>query len=108
MLVELLEVIGPEDYLYSAAVFALGDMGAPDVEPLLAAWPDAGEDFASAIADALVQTGAKDDRILDILLGTLPSRCGSGRGMSVRGACDHLNGWAAEPARRGTSDRHSP
>ena len=38
----------------AAAIFALGDIGAAD-----------------AIADALVQTGVKDDRILELLLGTL-------------------------------------
>ncbi|MCX5732563.1 MAG: SEC-C domain-containing protein [Deltaproteobacteria bacterium] len=70
-LVALLESVESEAYLYSAAIFALGDIGAAAVEPLLAAWPRADDDAADAIADALVQTGVKDDRILELLLGTL-------------------------------------
>ena len=57
-----------DDFLQSAAVFALGDMGEAAVEPLVAARNGAD----ARMADALVQTRVKDERILEALLATLP------------------------------------
>jgi hypothetical protein len=87
------------------------------------------------VAGALGETGVRDERILYVLLTTLdrsdvlgafevdpasPIRninahgledpvqlLGEAAASSVRGACDHLNGWTAASARRGSSDRHS-
>ena len=60
------------DELWEAALNALRAIGAPAVEPLLAAFDAHSDIFArSSIADALVATGATDERVLNALLRLL-------------------------------------
>ena len=60
------------DALWEAALNAIRAIGAPAVEPLLAAFDAHSDIFArSSIADALLATGATDERVLNALLRLL-------------------------------------
>jgi hypothetical protein len=62
----------PMDILYSALVNALESLGAPVLEPALAAHAAAeSEDHRAALANVLSGLGVRDDRILPILLTAL-------------------------------------
>jgi HEAT repeat protein len=62
----------PMDVLYSAVVDALESMGAPVLQPALAAYAVAGsEDHRTAVANVLSGLGVRDDRILPVLLDAL-------------------------------------
>jgi hypothetical protein len=62
----------PMDILYGTLVDALESLGAPVLEPALAAYAAAeSEDHRAAIANVLSGLGVRDDRILPVLLAAL-------------------------------------
>jgi len=71
-LIALLESADSLEHVWSAAIFALGEIGLPAVEPLLAAHGRRRDDDDGAgIANALSETGVRDERIFELLLATL-------------------------------------
>ena len=72
----------PTDVVYSTLVDALESMGAPVLEPALAAYAVAkSEDHRAALANVLSGLGVRDDRILPVLLDALKDDMALGAGL---------------------------
>lgn len=70
-LVKFLPTTEPMEIIYSTAIRALADIGAPATEALLALATTGGEDARDAALEALVKSGAKDPRIFALLIAEL-------------------------------------
>ncbi|MGM0574540.1 MAG: HEAT repeat domain-containing protein [Myxococcota bacterium] len=105
-LIERLADLDPMDILYSAVVHTLSNLGPDVAEPALHACDvTGGEHLRAALADVLAACGARDERILPILLERLEQEPEHGVGClgeygdpaALPAIYEALRAWLADP-----------